>query len=488
MRLRPRNLGVAARLTGGFVIVGVLIGVLEWVGISSLERIRRAYVRASHSWACAGHRTKVALLAEIWAQKNYLLRGEEEEFRLAGQRAQEVDALRDQLAAFSATGPARADLERVDAQIRSFRDAFARAVPLRREGDREAADAVMRDKGVAVIEAVDASIRRAEECAAAAARTATDESRRTRIRTAALALAIGGFAVAVGLGLSLSITRPVGELRRAVETVATGGKLAGGRKPLFRDELAEVSDAFRELVQKASLLRELEQRSRRLEALSARAVRAQEEESGRIARELHDSIGQTLLAVKFELAAAAATPSGRHDDVAPRLAAGRRLADETLEELRRLALDLRPPELDNLGLVAALRSHVRQHAEWSPARVTIEAENVEERLPTEVETSLYRVAQEALANVAKHAEASHVRIELSREESQVTLVVSDDGRGMDLEALADERDTASGLGLLSMRQRAEELGGRLHIESAPGKGTAIRVQVPVGQEKRSWDD
>jgi signal transduction histidine kinase len=490
MRLRVRNLGVAARLTGAFLIVGVLIAILEWVSIKGLARVQRAYREASreYSWACAAHSTKAALLAEIWAQKNYLLRGDESYLRQAQERAQEVSESRDQLAAFSETESARADLRRMDAQIRSLRDAFARAVPLRREGDVEAADGVMRGKSIAVIAAVDASTRRAEEYAAAAARAATEESRRVRLWTTVIALSIAVSAGALGIGLSLSVTRPVGELRRAVETVAAGGDLAERPRPFFRDELFQVSDAFRELVRKAALLRELETRSRRLEALSARVVRAQEEERARIARELHDSLGQTLTAIKLELGAAAATPGGQHSDVAPRLTTARRLADETLGEMRRLALDLRPPALDNLGLVPALRSHARQYAEWSPTCVAIETQNMDERLPAEVETSLYRVAQEALANVAKHAGASHVWIHLTREESTVTLLVRDDGQGMDLNALSNEAAIASGLGLLSMRQRAQELGGHLEIESAPGKGTVIRVQVPISQEKRSWND
>lgn len=250
MRSRLRKLGVGTRLIGGFVVVGLLIAILECVGISALGRVQRAQAYAAHeqSWACAAHRTKAALLTEVWAQKNYLLGGEESYIHLAQERAQEVSALREQLLALSATEAGRADLQRVHAQTRSLREAFARAAHLRQKGDGEAADAVMRGKAVGAIAAVDTCIRRAEQCAAAAARSAAEHSRRTRAWMAVLALSIAGFAVAVGIGLSLSITRPLRQLRRVVEAVATGAKLPQRPAPLLRDELGMLIDAFNHML------------------------------------------------------------------------------------------------------------------------------------------------------------------------------------------------------------------------------------------------
>ncbi len=480
MMSRLRNLRVTTRLTGGFVAVCLLIAALECTAISGLLRVDRQYEEAMRelSWARAAMYAKAALLEEVKAQKNYLLRAEEEYLDLAQQHVEEFDRHRGELGSAPMSDAQRAVLARLDEQVRNLRAAFDRAVSLRRKGNVEAADAVMRGKAAAALATLEASVSSAQARATAAADTAREASELTKFWTIILAISIGALAIVLGIALSLSITRPVGSLRRAVDTVAAGGKIEGGSRAWFRDELSQVSDAFRELVERASLLRELETRSKRLEALSTRTSRAQEEQRRRTARELHDGLGQALTALKFEISVAQGRLRDRDDAAATHLGSARKLTDEAIQEVRRLTLDLRPPALDDLGLAAALGAYVRQYAERSPARVTFEAHNVEERLPRGWETALYRIAQEALANIAKHANATRVSVELSRDGPQVTLVVRDNGQGMDLKALSHGAPIQSGLGLLSMGQRAQELGGDFEIKSAPGKGTTIRVRLP----------
>ncbi|UCC68301.1 MAG: sensor histidine kinase, partial [Armatimonadota bacterium] len=246
--------------------------------------------------------------------------------------------------------------------------------------------------------------------------------------------------------------------------------------------IADVARAFHELVQKASLIRELESSSRRLAALSARVTQAQEEDRARIARELHDGLGQALTAVKMDLSAAGRQLGPEATATRRRVVDARKLIDESLEELRRLVFDLRPPALDTLGLAAALEAYGREWQERTGVTVTVEAERFEPRLPFEVETALYRICQEALANAAKHAQASRATIRVAREEDRVGVVVEDDGVGFDVAASTESENGPVGVGLLSMERRAADLGGVFHIESAPGRGTTVRVSVPLHRE------
>ncbi|MGD8239998.1 MAG: histidine kinase [Armatimonadota bacterium] len=488
MRARLRNLGVAARLTGGFAIVCLLIVILDGIGISGLSRVQERYAEAvgQLSWAVKAMCARGDLLEEVKAQKNYVLRGEEQYLRLAQQHAEQVDLHLAQMAAAPMSPKESEVVQTLDRQVRDLREAFSRATALRREGDVAgavaAADAVMRGKAAAAVATLEVSVAAAEGRATDVAQSARSASDRTQRRTTVLVVAVGAFAILLGVALSLSITRPIAGLRRAVEAVAEGEMPADARPAFFHDELTSVSNAFHDLVRRASLLREMEARSKRVEALSARVVEAQEEERGRIARELHDGLGQALTAVKLDLSAAAAVAGDRGGIVGDRLHSAQRLTAETLEQVRRLARDLRPPALDDLGLVPALRSSARHYSDALPAEVTVEERNMEGRLPPRVETALYRIAQEALTNIARHADASHVRIELTREEPMVTLLVRDDGRGMDLRALSEEAAPGAGLGLLSMAHRAQELGGDCQVQSAPGEGTTIQVQIPIGEE------
>ena len=201
-----------------------------------------------------------------------------------------------------------------------------------------------------------------------------------------------------------------------------------------------------------------------------RVVEAQELERRRLARELHDQTGQELTSVLLGLKAVEEAKSGA--ERAEALAAVREQVVETLHDVRRLAVELRPKALDDFGLVPALERLRDTFAEQTGMRVDLES-RIRERLPTDVETALYRIVQEALTNVVKHARATAVSIVLAPKDSAVTALIEDDGRGFTPDG------SGEGLGLLGMGERLALLGGRLKIESSHGAGTTIVAEVPL---------
>jgi signal transduction histidine kinase len=214
--------------------------------------------------------------------------------------------------------------------------------------------------------------------------------------------------------------------------------------------------------------------------LLRRLVTAQEEERRRIARELHDQMGQDLTVLMLGLKTlrdAAPAEALVHERVAPLQALATRIG----REVRTLALQLRPPALDDLGLAATLANYVE---EWS-ARVLIAADfhtigMAEGRLPSSIETALYRLALEALNNVLKHAQATSVSLIIERRADMAHMIVEDDGTGFDVAAARRSAHIEQRLGLVGMDERVAQLGGTLTIESAPGRGTTMFIRIPVG--------
>jgi signal transduction histidine kinase len=203
-----------------------------------------------------------------------------------------------------------------------------------------------------------------------------------------------------------------------------------------------------------------------------RAVQAQEVERRRLARELHDETGQALTSILLGLAAVERSESAEAAHAAA--AALRELVVETLQNVRRLAVELRPSALDDFGLEPALRRLGQTVREGGELDVQVEARLGGQRLPADVETALYRIVQEALTNVVKHADARHVSIVLTRKQASVLVMIEDDGRGFD-----PERPSVAGLGLQGMRERVELLDGSFQVEAAPRTGTTLIVELPV---------
>ncbi|HWS56088.1 MAG TPA: sensor histidine kinase [Pyrinomonadaceae bacterium] len=231
----------------------------------------------------------------------------------------------------------------------------------------------------------------------------------------------------------------------------------------------------------ARLLDRVDSRRQRAEAarrqLLRRLVAAQEEERARLSRELHDKMGQHLTALALGLEVHGGGPSRASDEGWRRL---RDLAEGLSQEVRDLAWELRPPELDHLGLKDAVATYAEQWSRRTGVAVDfVSAGGDCRRLTSEAETALYRVAQEALTNVVKHASARDVTLVLEQTPEQVLLVVEDNGRGFDAEGSAERPGARRKMGLLGMRERVELAGGSLDIESAAGAGTTLVARVPL---------
>lgn len=219
-----------------------------------------------------------------------------------------------------------------------------------------------------------------------------------------------------------------------------------------------------------------------LQMFSRKLIEAQEEERRRIARELHDQIGQVLTAVKMNL------HTVQH--VCNELETGAQIkdnieaVDEALRLVRDLSVDLRPPLLDDLGLVTALRWYVDRYAKRSGivADVIIDLHDQNERFSRELETACFRIAQEALTNVVRHARATCVSLRLAKENELLVLSVRDDGIGFDPDALRRRAGRAATLGLLGMQERAHAAGGDLEINSQVANGTEILLKLPLDPE------
>ena len=235
----------------------------------------------------------------------------------------------------------------------------------------------------------------------------------------------------------------------------------------FTDDDVRLAESF---AKRAAVAVDLSRRVAR-DALR-RAVAAQELERRRLARELHDETGQALTSMLLGLAAvdAAGTPEEAHAAVAEL----RRLVVSTLQDVRRLAVELRPKALDDFGLLPALKRLGQTVSEGSRLDVQVEARLGGKRLPAEAETAVYRIVQEALTNVVKHAEAQHVSVLLTRKNESVSVMIEDDGKGFDPGSARSD-----GLGLLGMQERVALLDGSLAVESTPGAGTTLVLELPL---------
>ena len=225
---------------------------------------------------------------------------------------------------------------------------------------------------------------------------------------------------------------------------------------------------------------ELADANQRLRHLSVQIINAQEAERKRISQELHDEMGQALTAIIYNLEMSLQDlPPGLGQTTKERLVEAYSLTLRTLEQVRLLSLDLRPAMLDDLGLVPALRSYVGRYTRRTGIEVAFEAIGMEEQLGPEMETALYRIVQEALTNVARHAQARSIRLRLECKASTVAVVVEDDGRGFDVEKTRESKPSDSGVGLLGIEERVHAMGGSLCILSQPGQGTVLSVEMPL---------
>ena len=287
---------------------------------------------------------------------------------------------------------------------------------------------------------------------------------------------IAVFALA-GFGISFIVNNlvlkralaPLDQLQTAVDQVRQGHSDVRVMVDAAGDERFErLADTFNKMLDDQTA------NAHQMQQLSRQILHAQEEERHRLARELHDEAAQALtsLLVHLRLLERAHTP----EDAQQRVQELRVLTAQALEDVRRVALDLRPTILDDLGLVPALEWRVDEFNKSDGVTAQFRVDGVAHRLPREMELVFYRIGQEALSNVARHAGAHVVDVALSQQNGAVCLEIKDDGCGFDPTAVRTDSD--HGLGLVGMRERSAMINGHLLVESQPGRGTRICVTAP----------
>ena len=256
------------------------------------------------------------------------------------------------------------------------------------------------------------------------------------------------------------------------------------------DEIGQLVRAFNTMSQQVEarnrqneeLSEQLQQQSVQRGRLLRRLITAQEDERIRVARELHDELGQSLTGLALRAEALERHLPGADDTGKSILDQIRSLITDTTEQMYDIIMDLRPSMLDDLGLVSALNAFTERAVEGTDLTFAIDDQCFEDRLPPEMETALFRVMQEGITNVLRHAGASHIEIALACNNGLFEGSLADDGRGFEPKAFKLNSERIRGLGLLGMHERISQCGGRMEIDSAPGRGTRIDFTIPIREE------
>lgn len=306
-------------------------------------------------------------------------------------------------------------------------------------------------------------------------------------------------AIFLSWGLARSIVRPLKVLSNSAQSIAEGN-LNNSIPPMGRDEIGHLArnlDVMRTSLKESiakdqkwtrDLERRVHERTRELEESKAargellrKFITAQEEERKRIARELHDDTSQSLTILVMALDRAMAAPSQNPGDREERMSHTKALAIKSLEGVHRMIFDLRPALLDDLGLIDALRWYAEDRLKTLGTEVFVEVAGEEKRLPSQVETAVFRASQEAITNIAKHAQARKVFIGVEFGSNHLVVKIEDNGMGFEILPSPDSNGTR-GLGLLGMKERISLIGGELHIDTRPGSGARIYMKVPYDEE------
>jgi len=311
-------------------------------------------------------------------------------------------------------------------------------------------------------------------------------------------------ALVLAWGTAQSVVRPISILTEAAQRIA-GGNLSDPVPPLGEDEIGRLGQSFDTMrVKLKSSLERIEEWNRELERrvqertkeleesreelkkkeemrgeLLRKVITAQEEERKRIARELHDETSQALAALVLGLDTATASALG---ETRERMGNLKALAEGILDGIHQLIYDLRPSVLDDLGLPSAIRWYAESRLGPQGIHVHFETSGTERRLPTQVETAVFRATQEALTNIVKHAEAENTAISLEYRDSSILIEIEDDGKGFHVDPVSQLPEESRGLGLPGMKERITLLQGTLSIESEPDGGTRIAIEVPLPPE------
>ena len=286
-----------------------------------------------------------------------------------------------------------------------------------------------------------------------------------------LFFAISISTLVIGIALNQLVIK---KLQHFVEAASLFGRGDFGRTISFKsdDEIKRLADSFNLM---AKTLREKMKVER--EYLS-QIIEAQENERRRISRELHDEIGQALTAIKFNLDMMDKELPQTLLTVRGRLGDAKSLSSQTLTAMRQLSMDLRPTMLDELGLIPTLRWYIQNFSNRLNIDSQFQVIGFEEKLPPQIETAFYRIVQEALNNISKHAGANRVEIFFEHRDSTICASITDNGRGFDLGRVYHPESPGRGFGIMGMQERVSLLGGKIDIQSSPGRGTRIHIKVP----------
>jgi two-component system sensor histidine kinase DegS len=257
--------------------------------------------------------------------------------------------------------------------------------------------------------------------------------------------------------------------------------LAVSNRQLQREILRRkgVEESLRKSEKHYGLLLEQSQRMQeQLRQLTRQLLLAQEEERKKISRELHDEIAQTLTGINVRLATLKTAATHNTRGLQNKISSAQRMVEKSVDIVHRFARELRPTVLDDLGLIPALHSFVKSFSKRTRAHVHLTIFAGVEKLDNARRTTLYRVAQEALTNVARHAQASVVDVSIEKLSNGICMKIKDDGKSFQVDRVLQANKNKR-LGLLGMRERVEMVGGSFDVESTPGKGTTIRVQIPA---------
>ena len=278
------------------------------------------------------------------------------------------------------------------------------------------------------------------------------------------------------------VTGTLGE-ERAIETLKRGAT-----DYVLKTRLSHLVPAVHRALREAEMCREriraeerLRESREQLRALSVYLQYVREEERTRIAREVHDELGQSLTGLKLDLAWMTQQIAKNQPTLLERLRTMSGQIDSTIQTVRRIATELRPGILDDLGLIAALEWQANEFQSLTGIECIVRSEVDDSALDVDINTAFFRIFQETLTNVARHAKATRVRVLLQKGKRELNLVVRDDGRGI---TSTEIHDTNS-IGLLGMRERAGLLGGKIQFESEPGKGTVVSVTIPQVPSRRN---
>ncbi len=267
--------------------------------------------------------------------------------------------------------------------------------------------------------------------------------------------------------------------RRTRELLASNRKLAREvtRREAAQESLRKSEEHTVRLLDQSRLLQE------QLRMLSRRALSAQEEERKRISRELHDVIAQMLTGINVRLATLITEAAASTRGLSQKISKAQRLVEKSVDIVHRFARELRPALLDDLGLIPAVHSYLQEFAAETGLGVNLTAFKGEEQMTAAKRTALYRVSQEALTNVARHAQAGRVDVTIRKLAGGILMQIKDDGKSYDVEKMWQMRKSRH-LGMLGMRERIEMVGGTFTVESAPGHGTTVNALIPFDNNQK----